>query len=101
MRYLPTEYCYISQAANHSFLVKHTLQVRFSAKMKAPLTADDEIKYVTFFPGQEKGMSVVTYLMKIPWTIMPLKNREYMVENTELQIHNKIFVTLMNKLIRG
>lgn len=68
--------------------------------MKAPFTADDEIKYVTSFPGQEKGTSVITYLMKIPWTIIPLKNREYM-ENTELQIQNKVFVTLTNKLIRG
>lgn len=69
--------------------------------MKAPFIADDEIKHVTFFPGQEKGMSVVTYLMKITQTMIPLKNRECVVENAEFQIQNKIFATLMNKLIRG
>lgn len=79
MRYLPTEYCYISQAANHPFLVKHTLQVRFLAELKASFTADAELKYVIFFPGQDKGMSIATYLIKIPWTMISLKNREYVV----------------------
>lgn len=76
MRYLPTEYCYISPAANHTFLVKHTLRVRFLAKLKAPFTADAEIKHITFFPGQEKGMSIATYLIKIPWAMIRLKNRD-------------------------
>jgi len=74
-------------------LVKRTLQVRFLAEPKGPFTADAEIKCVTYFPGQEKGMSITTYLMKISWTMIPLKNREcvvgkYRIVDTEQNICN-------------
>lgn len=61
----------------------HTTSQTF-ARLKAPFTANAEIKYVTFFPGQEKGVLIAIYLMKILWTVIPLKNMEYVVENTEL-----------------
>lgn len=76
MPYLPTEYYYISQAASHSFLVKYTQQVRYLAELNALFMI--YVEQVTFFSGQEKGMLIAIYMIEIPWTMIPLKNMEYM-----------------------